>query len=111
MSKIVLLLALCLACVRQAPPPDPQRPAVVPANARWLGGADGGAWIALEDDGGGRFRAAIFHEDGQAWYRGSLVLTIEGNADSAAELLQAMDSWSGSEIVLRGGRKLVKPPE
>jgi hypothetical protein len=106
---ISLLLALAAACGRSAPPP---RPAGVPAEAFWLGGPDGGAFVALGRTAGDApqvVRARIYYRHGELWYAGRL-RAERGTAPVDITRPELFSGWDGEALHLSDGRALRKAP-
>jgi len=42
----------------------------IPSKAIWIGGVDGGCWVAFTSLTDNSFKATIFYEDGKIWEKG-----------------------------------------
>ena len=107
---VVLLLAACTV-----EPAEPERPAAVPAEAAWVGGADGGVFVELETGGSGdRFTGTIYYETtGEVWYRGAFRLDPAGSGAVPLDDPTQWNAWDGESLYLMDGRRLVaeSPPQ
>jgi len=115
---LLLLILLPVACAPTAPP----RPTGLPVNAEWVGGYDGGAWIACRwqaKEPAATYSCSVFSDSsGSTWAEGQFVLAksvpvgetqgvkYEAIADPIAGR-PAYNSWDGSIIYLRDGSLLV----
>lgn len=100
------ILALSVACGSRAG--EPPRPASVPAEAFWVGGADGGVFVTLSraaNDPPHTVRARIFYPHGEMWFAGRLA---GRPGDPPVDLAQRSQftGWDGESLHLRDGRAL-----
>ncbi len=95
-----LCLPLLLAC-------GARRPAQVPAEARWVGSADQGAWILVGARQDGRWplrawdRHGALKVEGPYLLRGMARVSIEAHEPAA---------WDGRQLALKDGSLLVPAP-
>jgi hypothetical protein len=87
----------------------PARPAGLPSEAFWIGGADGGVFVRLapSDATAADYSGAIYHPDGSVWYEGRFRLEPIGTAPLDANDYQRLTGWDGTQILLDDGRALV----
>jgi hypothetical protein len=88
---------------------SPPRPRGVPSKAFWLGGPDGGVWIALLSkpaDSGRRAVAQVFRQNGSMWYTGVLVLTPDSTPPLDLTDHAQLAGWDGDGLHLKDGRTL-----
>ncbi|WP_373047447.1 hypothetical protein [Vulgatibacter sp.] len=97
MTRAALLALACTWAGCKLQPAVPDRPATVPAEAVWRGGAEGGAWIHCEP----ALRCTVWQEDGSVAQRGRFV---RGGGGTGAAL---PEGWSGDAILLEGGGQLL----
>ena len=118
LSRLLGVLALTAAC-HQGPP---ARPAAVPADAIWLGGAKGGAWIRCEEltkEPQTGYSCTTYHEtSGDVWTQGEYRLAtwlwdnaahaprFEPRVDSSASKPR-YESFDGHIVYLHGYAVLV----
>lgn len=97
---------VAMGCTSEAV--DPPRPATLPREAFWIGGADGGAFVRLaKAKTAGEYAGAVYREDGSVWYEGRFVLEPP-NAASVEPGEQAdFTGWDGTQLLLSEGRALV----
>lgn len=79
LATFVICLALLATnvSIQTSPMSPPPRPASVPTEAVWAGGADGGAWISCtqKTPDSVYFACRIYHDpDGSIWAQGTFVL-------------------------------------
>lgn len=106
-------LLLCLGCVAggtgQAPG-GPPRPAGVPGEAFWSGGADGGVFILLErraQDPPHVYRARIYYDhSGDLWYDGRLALEPADGPAIETGRPDLFGGWDGESLYLKAGGAL-----
>ncbi len=100
---LVGVLLVVGGCRRAA---EPERPSGVPAQAFWLGGADGGVFVLLQASASGRadYKARIFYPHGEVWYEGLLHLD-RGPAVNVADQ-HLFSGWDGTALLLSDGRRL-----
>lgn len=87
----------------------PERPAGVPATAVWVGGADGGVFVAVRERGEGPpgiYDAEIYWEGGELWYRGRLKLEPPGGRPVETDDASALSAWDGEALHLADGRAM-----
>ncbi len=86
----------------------PERPAGVPAAAMWIGGSEGGAFVLVRREGSdsGRYRAQIYHENGEEWYAGVLELDPPEGPRLDLTSATAFAGWDGEQLLLVDGRVL-----
>lgn len=110
MKRIILILAsLVIGCAD-----EPTRPAGLPADALWAGGADGGSWISCGQttkEPYAAFNCQCFLESGMLVSEGHFV-HAEKTADSfkavGAPFPRIVSEWYNGEVIkLKDGRYLV----
>jgi hypothetical protein len=90
------------ACSTPSGPPP--RPSGVPADAKWAGGSDGGAWVRCAADAGGYWCTVYDDETGEVWVRGLFVTSSERRESRPADLTYR--SFDGRAIHLADGHVL-----
>jgi hypothetical protein len=87
----------------------PARPAGLPSEAFWIGGADGGVFVRLaaSEAAADAYSGAIYHPDGSLWYEGRFRLEPVGSAPFEADDHERLTGWDGTQILLDDGRALV----
>jgi len=89
----------------RTPSTPPVRPAVVPAGAKWAGGADGGAWIlCTREESRNVNHCEIYFENGDLWTKGDYQMTRSGRAATPEELVY--DGFDGDAILLASHQSL-----
>ena len=87
-----------------------KRPANVPKEAIWCGGADGGAFIRvtkIKNDPEKIYAAEIYFDTtGEVWYRGKLILESSENPNFDFTNANVYSGWDGDILYLRDGRML-----
>jgi hypothetical protein len=86
-----------------------EMPANVPKDAVWVGGADGGVYVSVTkpvDTAPDIYRAHIFHENGESWYQGEIVLTPQGSKPLILHDENQFSGWDGDTLYLSDGRYL-----
>jgi hypothetical protein len=115
--RLLCVLALTAAC-HQGPP---ARPAAVPADAIWIGGAKGGAWIRCGDlmkEPQTGYSCTTYHESGDVWTNGEYLLaTWLWDRDAHAPRFEprvdpfasrpSYESFDGHIVYLHGNAVLV----
>lgn len=96
----LLALALLTGC-------GDRRPAGVPAEARWVGPKDTGAWVRVGDRENGRWRVQAWGRDGAVVADGPYQL--RGMARVSVEPHE-LAAWDGRQLALRDGTLLVPAP-
>lgn len=105
----VIAAAVVLSCRPASGPPA--RPAAVPASAIWIGGADGGIFLALDKKAGDPERVydAVVYNDhsGEVWFKGKLQLSASPElAPGSARDPKFFSGWDGERLYLADGRQL-----
>lgn len=89
-----------------------ERPEAVPADARFVGGADGGVYVVVERADGSSeagYQGKIYHSNGELWYEGQLVL-VPADADPVDLGSQGIfTGWDGDTLYLNDQRYLRAP--
>jgi hypothetical protein len=100
---LITLLMGMVACRKVEPP---ARPASVPAEAVWAGGADGGSWILCSVDAENNVNRCTIYNDnsGEIELQGDFTLRGESRAARVEELSYV--GFDGSVIGLAGNRVL-----
>jgi hypothetical protein len=116
-SRMILLSLsvgfLTAGCRAEPRVESPPRPRGVPSKAFWLGGPDGGVWIALlskPGDSGRKAIAQVFRQNGSMSYAGVLVLTPEGTPPVDLTDHSQLAGWEGAGLRLKDGRILKVVP-
>lgn len=105
-----MVTALLLSgCVDVGQSGDHSRPESLPAEAFFVGGADGGVYVQLNaarERAESIYTGTIFYADGQTWYEGAFRLEpAKANAiDTSNKTL--FDAWDGEVLYLRDRRRL-----
>jgi hypothetical protein len=88
---------------------EPVRPNGVPAEAFWVGGADGGVFIRLEPPVAepSTYSGAIYAENGLVEYEGRFTLEPASSEPFDIQDRQGVAGWDGTRVVLKDGRALV----
>ncbi len=99
--KLVLILYLPLFII--ACSLEPEEPKTGPEGSWWLGGADGGAYIKIEEDkniNNDLYQGVIFFDhDKTVWYRGPFKLI--GDISFSIENHDSYLFWDGERIHLQ----------
>jgi hypothetical protein len=113
---VILVAALCITLFGCKAGDDsmevtpPKRPANVPEEAIWSGGADGGAFIHItksKDTPDNVYTAEIYFDTtGETWYRGRLLLESSENHSFDFKNENVYSGWDGDTLYLRDGRAL-----
>jgi hypothetical protein len=103
LGSIALVLSVC-GCGPTATREPKTRPAGVPSNAQWAGGADGGAYVSCSIDAIRDVNPCSVWNDytGQLVESGNYRLVHEGRAAKESELRITFSDFGGS-IYLQGG--------
>jgi hypothetical protein len=107
LAALVFVLATVLAC--NSASGEPPRPAAVPKQALWIGGADGGAFVLLRKDPSDPahvFHARVFHAHGEPWFTGALALPADDKGAVDIGRREAFAGWDGEKLILADGRTL-----
>lgn len=85
---------------------EPMRPRAVPADAFWVGGSDGGAWIGCRQTqrGPSTFRCVVFSANGEPEADDDFVCRPVSECDLDPADPLAFDAWDGRSVHLRHGR-------
>jgi hypothetical protein len=89
----------------------PTRPATVPPTAMWIGGPDGGVFVALQvkSSARGAYLARIFADHtGELLYQGKLVLKPPRPALTSIQDPTLFVAWDGTALLLADGRHLAR---
>ena len=93
------LAMLCLACTVESY--EPERPAPVPAEAGWVGGADGGVFVLLARGGPDRVTGTVYYETtGEVWYSGAFDLDPPGSGPVPVDDPSKWNAWDGESLHL-----------
>ncbi len=103
---LLCVLTLAAAACTRTSSSEPERPAGVPADAFWVGGSDGGAFVQLRRDGVG-YSGAVYHLDGERWFTGPFRLEPVGATPVDPADHAAVTGWDGTQLLLTEGRALV----
>ena len=106
LAVLVFLVAVGGAACSSSSSSEPTRPPGVPADAFWVGGSDGGAFVQLRRDGVG-YSGAVYHADGERWFTGPFRLEPAGASAVDPSDHAAFTGWDGSQLLMTGGRALV----
>ena len=97
-SSFIFLFLLTACTFEQAPPMQG------PDGSWWLGGANGGAFVKIEDDENRNdliYKGTIYFDSDQSiWYRGPFKLV--GNAKFAPDKHELYEAWDGERLHLQG---------
>lgn len=111
LRKYILIVALffsLLACSQAAP--TPSRPDVVPLNAMWIGGVDGGAWVIISKPANQPphvYYGEIYGDQaGDKWYVGRLALHPANDPVFDMNDPETFSVWDGDNLLLKDGRVL-----
>lgn len=86
-----------------------KRPENVHQDAVWVGGADGGVYVLVTKPSSApsdTYSAHIFHENGESWYQGVLVLRPDASNPLDLENKNQFSGWDGDKLYLSDGRYL-----
>lgn len=109
---VAFLALLCANCSSAKNPPS--RPPKVPADAFWVGGPDGGAFIRLQKSNvpapqAGTYDAWIYNDQsGDLWYSGKLFLSGSRKLEPQITRPEAFEGWDGERLHLSDGRTMEK---
>jgi len=97
---VIVLGCALMGCVQARN--EPPRPAGVPADATWVGGADGGAFVSLSSaESPESYSATVYYESGDVWYRGRLV---PQNVPASKHVrVEDVSAWDGTQLILKEG--------
>lgn len=105
-SSFLVILMFVTGCAVESDAPP--RPANLPKEAFWLGGADGGAFVRLaRAEAADGYVGAVYREDGSIWYEGRFVLDPPNAAPVDPDDHADFTGWDGTQLLLREGRALV----
>ena len=113
MSRASLIAALAVtlvACGHR----DPGRPPSVPPDALWVGGADGGAWIACRRSAPsrGEYHCRVYLESGLPEFEGEFVCRGPQRAcDLDVTRQDEYEAWDGHDILMHRGATLASQTE
>jgi hypothetical protein len=89
----------------------PKRPARVPSQALWVGGADGGVFLVVSPvaaSQSGLYDVQVYSDyDGSPLHRGRMRLQPTKRGPFAADQASSYSSWNGDVVHLADGRQLV----
>lgn len=106
---VVVAAAVVLQGCQAGEHSAPERPAGVPASAVWVGGADGGVFVAIRrgaESTPGIYDAEIYFDGGDLWYRGRVQLEPPGGEPVATDDASALSAWDGESLHLADGRTM-----
>lgn len=105
MTCLAAVASLIVACSNGDPTyTEPQRPASVPTDTRYIGGTDGGVYVSVQHRNGGQYDVVVYLDSGFVAYRGGAVVSGEArNALTADDVL----GWDGEKLLLESGGALV----
>lgn len=108
---ITLLAQACVDADAPATSSDrvAERPAAVPAEARYVGGADGGVYVVVERTSGSApaaYQGEIYHANGELWYEGGFVLVPAESEPIDPDAKGIFTGWDGDTLYLNDGRYL-----
>lgn len=106
---VFIFALLLIGCEAANEGGSPERPKSVPHSAIWVGGADGGVFVAIrreETDPQGLYRASVYYESGELWYSGRLEMKPKGELLSLQDATEFL-GWDGEVLYCADGRKLV----
>lgn len=110
LSPFVLALAAASACVTTTIEPPP-RPSGVPAEAIWVGGADGGVFVVVTASGAGPEGTyvvkAYADATGETVFDGHMRLDPPGGDAPYMKDPKTFTGWDGDHMHLRDGRSLI----
>ena len=108
-AGLVMASIACGVRVDRSADRGPERPAGVPAGAVWVGGSAGGVFVLVTratGDSARPYRGQVFHENGEIWYEGALVLEpAEGPSVDLTDA-RSFTGWDGEKLLLADGRAL-----
>ena len=106
-----LIVALLFLGIAQGGTPE-NHPANVPAEAIWIGGPDGGVFVALQvkNTSRGIFLAGVYADHtGEVLYKGKLLLTPPKPVLASTRDPALFVAWDGTALLLADGRRMVIP--
>jgi hypothetical protein len=113
MIKIFLLALACLfisACdVQQSEPDIPIRPASVPEKAFWIGGLDGGVFVAVEKNEELRpseYLGEIYYVSGDIAYKGKMEVIPKDGTVIDYMNPESYQGWDGDTLYILGNKQL-----
>jgi hypothetical protein len=104
-----LMLSLFFTMCSNNPVKPPERHSAIPKEAIWYGGADGGAWITVnEGDSINLFKVKVYNEnDGSLW--ADVIFTVSNNCSDTVlnveGVRQSINFYDGEIIGLTNIRK------
>jgi hypothetical protein len=101
----VVGIGLGLYWLTRQPCPTPKRPRGVPPSAAWVGGCDGGQWVAIDAVSVGRYLVALYHsgygdKEKEGWYE--LTSDCETKDLTPGQLLEQIQGYDGESLLVRG---------
>ena len=87
----------------------PPRPDNIPQNALWVGGADGGVYILVQDNSSENsaiYDAEIYYSEGSISYKGRLMINPVDNPIFNYSDVNSYSGWDGDILYLQDGRQL-----
>jgi hypothetical protein len=107
---IVAVLTGCEVSQKKASINPPNKPANVPQEAVWSGGANGGAFIYLRKNNDSPphiYSAEIYYDStGEIWYKGQLKIEPVDNPQFDWKNKDVYSGWDGDTLYLKDGRLL-----
>ncbi len=77
-----------------------QKPSTLPNNAEWIGGSDGGVWIAFKkEDEQRNLEFAIYQESGELWV--STNFTGNCKFDKNLSLADQIEAFDGENLIMK----------
>ncbi|QLE84789.1 hypothetical protein FLM48_06640 [Shewanella sp. Scap07] len=105
---VLLLMVIINGCEPVSSYEPETRPITVPKTALWVGGPDGGVYVAMNNTDKGYVGTVYFDGDGEVWYQGSFKYT--GTAPFDVNSLSVYAAWDGDTLYLTDGSQLVSTP-
>ncbi len=111
----ILSLFFCIVLFATGCNSKPSSPAIGPNGSWWVGGADGGVFVYIEDDENKNdniYQGTIYYEhDKSIWYQGKFKYSKNTGFDFENKSLY--DGWDGEKLFLTDDSFLsaVNPPD
>jgi len=106
MKKIILnlLSIFCILVIACKSNSIPKKPDIVPNEANWLGGADGGVWVFTKEKiNSGQYLINIYTDAGSLWVEDTF--RIEEKClpmlSDAINIFDLMSGFDGKDIILK----------
>ncbi len=110
--QLLLVCSLAiLGCTTPSPVSAPKRPAGVPADALWSGGADGGVFLRIAKKAGSPrlvYDVVVYNDfTGEVWFKGPMTLSAPGELEARSlREPKTFGGWDGTLLYLADGRHL-----